>query len=60
MKEFSTEVSDLLNEVYLVYGQFSASKLRNMTHSEPPWINTGTTKVISHKMMKDYFKTLLN
>jgi len=54
---------DLLDEVFNVYGQYSAWKLRNMTHAEPPWIeahNVSPSTVISHASMKSYFKTLIN
>ena len=56
---YSSEVQDLLDEVYAVYGQFSAWKLRNMTHEEPPWKETANGAVISHEKMKNYFKTQL-
>ncbi|NOT58990.1 MAG: SocA family protein [Acidobacteria bacterium] len=56
---YSPETKELLDEVYSVYGQFSAWKLRNMTHEEPPWKNTKLSEVISHDSMRDYFKTLL-
>lgn len=47
-----------LDEVYKVYGQFSAWKLANMTHEEPPWKDMAATKgVISHDALKRYFKT---
>lgn len=55
------EISDFLDEVYDVYGQYSAWKLREMTHSEPTWQETPKgTGVISHKSMKDYFATLVD
>lgn len=47
----------LLNEVNLVYGQFSALKLMRMTHEEPPWREVHRGAVISHRSMQDYFKT---
>jgi uncharacterized phage-associated protein len=56
---YSADIRDLLDEVYAVYGQFSAWKLRNMTHEEPPWKETPNLGVISHAKMKDYFKTQL-
>jgi uncharacterized phage-associated protein len=56
---YSTDMRDLLDEVYTVYGQFSAWKLRSMTHDEPPWKETPNLGVISHVKMKDYFKTQL-
>jgi len=52
-------VSGLLDEINSVYGQFSALKLMKMTHVEPPWMNTPRGKIISHAMMRDYFKTRL-
>lgn len=36
---YSDEERELLDEVANVYGQFSAWKLRNMTHEEAPWAN---------------------
>ncbi len=60
---YSEELRGLLDEVFHVYGQFSASKLRNMTHAEPPWIeahNVSPSTAISHESMQSYFKTQLN
>ena len=48
----------LLDEVYSVYGQFSAWRLREMTHAEPPWKNPPQSGVISRSEMERYFKTL--
>ncbi|MCP4134604.1 MAG: SocA family protein [bacterium] len=56
---FTEEQKDLLKEVYEVFGQFSAWKLRNMTHSEPPWTETPINSCISHDKMKEYFVTKL-
>lgn len=53
---FSDIQKNLLKEVYEVYGQFSAWKLRNMTHSEAPWIETPKNEVISHELMTSFFK----
>jgi len=52
-------LQDFLAEVNTVYGQFTASKLRNMTHNEPPWKDTPLGGEISHAAMRQYFKTLL-
>lgn len=60
---YPEEVRDLLDEVFQVYGQYSAWKLRNMTHAEPPWIdahNISPSTVISHESMKSYFQNLVN
>ena len=51
----------LLDEVYSVFGQFSAWKLRNMTHEEEPWkFAAETSGQISHQSMKKYFKTQID
>jgi uncharacterized phage-associated protein len=54
------ETKTFLDEVYDVVGQFSAWKLRNMTHEEPPWKETPGEREITHDRLKSYFKTLLN
>lgn len=36
-ERLTSDERDLLREVYDVYGQFSAWKLRDLTHSEEPW-----------------------
>ena len=57
--KYSGQVGELLDEIQEVFGQFSAWKLANMTHEEPPWENTPTGGVISHKALRVYFKTQL-
>ncbi|WP_433966549.1 Panacea domain-containing protein [Tunturiibacter gelidiferens] len=52
-------VRELLDEVWAVYGQFTASKLESMTHQEPPWINTPQSDPISHGVMAEFFNTLV-
>lgn len=54
---FDEETVGLLDEVYTVFGQFSAWKLRNMTHEEPPWKRTKSGQVISKDALREYFKT---
>lgn len=48
---------ELMNDVYDEYGQYSAWKLRNMTHEEPPWINAYETssKNIPLESLEEYF-----
>ena len=58
-KEYTDEVSSFLDEVYQVYGQFSAARLRNMTHNEPPYNEAEDSGEISQESMKQYFKTLV-
>ncbi|OOF53559.1 Panacea domain-containing protein [Rodentibacter trehalosifermentans] len=60
--DFSEEDKELLDDVYEVYGQFSAWKLRNMTHDEYPWKSTyqqGRSNEISHDKLRNYFITLI-
>jgi len=54
------EERSLLDEVWDVYGQFSAWKLRDMTHEEPPWKDAPDRGVITHEALRSYFRTLLN
>ncbi len=55
------EVRELLDEIYRVYGQYSAWKLRNMTHEEAPWIlgRERYDTLITHESLTEYFQTLL-
>ena len=55
--KYDQETRALLDEVYTVYGQFAAWKLRNMTHKEPPWCNTPEGNEITHDALRAYFKT---
>ena len=56
---FDKITRDFLNDIYSTFGQYSAWKLREMTHDEPPWANAydedipGST--ISHESLVDYF-----
>lgn len=55
--KFTAEQKDVLEQVYEAYGQFSAWKLRNMTHEEAPWEDTPIDDVISKELMRDFFLT---
>ena len=59
---YSKEVKELLDEVFLVYGQYSGWKLRALTHEEPTWRDhyASVNKIISIAEMTVYFKTLIN
>ena len=54
--DFTKDENDLLKEVYETFGQYSAWKLRNMTHDETPWKSTRQNDVILQDVIKDYFK----
>lgn len=52
----SPQINDILEEVYNEFGQYSAWKLRNMTHDETPWQETLKNNPISNESIKKYFK----
>ena len=56
---FTEDQKELLKEVYTTYGQYSAWRLRHMTHDEPPWASTSRDCEITQESMKEYFKTQL-
>ena len=53
------ETRDFLDEVYDIVGQYSAWKLREMTHNEPPWKDTELGETISPASMRAYFNNLV-
>ena len=58
-KSIDSDTRELLEEVYSVYGQYSAWGLRNLTHEERPWRDTATNGIISVEKMKAFFSTQL-
>lgn len=54
-QSLSTESVAVLEDIFEVFGQYSAWKLRNMTHDEKPWQETKQNEVISLNIIKDYF-----
>jgi uncharacterized phage-associated protein len=58
-RDIDKDTAVFLDEIYRVYGQFSAWKLSKMTHDEPPWRETDTSDVISHQALQRYFVTQL-
>jgi uncharacterized phage-associated protein len=58
---YTQDIKELLDDVNALYGQFSAWKLRNMTHNEPPWIDSkDDAGIIYHESMKEYFSTQIH
>ena len=53
---FDPETTSILEEVYDCFGQYSAWKLRNMTHDERPWKETNLNSVIDAELIKSYFQ----
>ncbi|MGC4058536.1 MAG: DUF4065 domain-containing protein [Chitinophagaceae bacterium] len=54
-RTFTAEQIELIKEIHSVYGQFSAWKLRNLTHSERPRMETPRNQEIDHELLRDYF-----
>jgi uncharacterized phage-associated protein len=59
--KLNEEETTLFNNVFDVYNQYSAVKLVEMTHSEPPWnsVSPGKGNIISQETMKKFFLTRL-
>ncbi|MGA9275210.1 MAG: type II toxin-antitoxin system antitoxin SocA domain-containing protein [Candidatus Cybelea sp.] len=57
--EFESDTRGVLCDVWRVYGQFSAWRLREMTHDTPPWADTPRNQEISLDAMREYFATQL-
>jgi uncharacterized phage-associated protein len=58
-QDYAPEVRELLESVYKVYGQFSAWKLSDMTHVEPPWKQTPLGQEISRQLLREFFERLV-
>lgn len=57
-EKFNEEQLELLNEVWTVFGQYSAWKLRDMTHNEKPWLDhEHDASVIPDIELQNYFRT---
>ena len=55
LDKFDDEQMDILISVYKTYGQYSAWKLRDMTHQEEPWKNTRIDEIISKEAIQNFF-----
>ncbi|WP_218837554.1 Panacea domain-containing protein [Gilliamella sp. Occ4-3] len=58
--KFSEDEKNLIQDVFNMYGQYSAWKLRNLTHEEPTWIGAygrSNSTEISLDSMRKYFLT---
>jgi uncharacterized phage-associated protein len=57
---YDARTRSFLDEVYDVFGQYSAWKLRNLTHAERPWLEAfrdgERNRVITHGAMRDFYK----
>jgi uncharacterized phage-associated protein len=56
-ESLNDQEKELIRLVYARYGQYSASKLREMTHNEAPWKDTVASATIPEHLIESYFKT---
>ena len=54
--DMDKETEKILTEVYNVFGEYSPWGLRNLTHTEKPYIETKINNVIPQDLMKESFK----
>lgn len=52
---FTDKQLDVIIRVYNTFGQYSAWKLRDMTHEEKPWKDTKRGTTIDKELIKGYF-----
>jgi uncharacterized phage-associated protein len=53
------DTSEFLDEVFNVFGQFSAIRLMELAHSDQCWIDAGSGNEISHQSMRNSLKKYL-
>jgi uncharacterized phage-associated protein len=58
--EFPPSETELICDVWNVYGQYSAYRLMEFTHNEPPWYNTPMNEIITHDRLKRFFFIQIN
>jgi uncharacterized phage-associated protein len=59
---YEDKIRELLDEIYVVYGQYSAWKLSEITHQHPTWKNhylNTNDKTIPKQELQRFFKTLI-
>jgi uncharacterized phage-associated protein len=58
-EKIDLETKKLLDEIYTVFGQFSATRLIDFTHSDQCWKGAHPNKIITHKAMQESLKKYL-
>lgn len=58
----SDEDKEILNKVWDSFGGFSARKLVEIAHAHTPWkeASESSSKIITHKVLAEYYAPLLN
>ncbi|OZC02408.1 Panacea domain-containing protein [Rubricoccus marinus] len=57
LTDYDADVQEVLDEVFSVYGQYTATALMKFTHNEAPWKETERSAVITRDSIKAYFDT---
>lgn len=57
--DIDKESLDLINDVYILYGQFSALRLMEMVKCEAPYTRTPIGETITHEALINHFKHLV-
>lgn len=57
---YRSEEREIMDEIYRLYGPFTASTLRNMTHREALWEKVKEGHVIPEARLKEHFMTRAN
>ncbi len=56
-RPFNPEEIEVMDEVFSVYGRYTAAGLRQISHATDPWLNAPQKGIISHEAMKKFFTT---
>lgn len=54
--DIDNKTAAILEEVYRVFGQYSAWALRDITHKQDPWMKTKKNEEIPLGLIQDYFE----
>lgn len=66
-EELDKDTIDFLDEIWVVYGQYTAKALEDLTHQEAPWLEAReglspierSNRAISDKTMEQFYSSLL-
>jgi len=66
--EFVSDITDILHQVWEVYGHYTANELESMTHQERPWQEArqdlspleASSRVLSDRTIFDFYLTQVN
>ena len=58
-KNIDKDTKKFLDEIYKVFGQFSATRLMDFAHTDQCWIDAHPNRIITHKSMRESLKKYL-